>query len=112
MDKIPVYYKKYSSKKIKQIQFRNGILVFATFVLFFLIPAHLIYLAQIPTTTSENNLGRVAGASTQIAGDSVPSIASIQIDQNTLLVILGILIVVVSIILLGFILWSDRRPKL
>lgn len=112
MDKIPVYYKKYSSKKIKQIQFRNGILVFATFTLFFLIPAHLIYLAQIPKVPNESDLGRVAGASTNITDSSRPAIASIQIDQNTLLVILGVLIVVISVILLGFILWNDRRPKL
>lgn len=112
MDKIPIYYKKYSSKKIKQIQLRNGTLVITTFVLFFLIPAYLVYLAQVPKVTSENNFGRVAGTSTQMPESTVSAIESIQIDPNTLLIVLGVCIVVLSIILLGFILWKDRRPKL
>lgn len=112
MEKIPVYYKKYTSKKIKQIQIRNGILVFATFTLFFLIPAHLIYLAQFPQTINDPINGRVAGASTNFNNTDSPAIASIQIDQNTLLVILGVFIVIISIFLLGFIFWSDRKPKL
>jgi hypothetical protein len=116
MQKDTIYFSKYNSRKLRKVQFRNALMVLASFLLFFAIPAQVIFMIQsepYPFVTTDDYLqGSVAGASTTSSNQEtyLPT-TNILIDNNVFIIAVGGIICIISILLIGFIFWSERRSK-